>query len=240
MKAIEPTRAPADVADASTGRIAGQAALSAVEVLLGLGSEMGGLSRVEAAARLVTVGPNAVRTHKAQAWVVLGRQLKSPILILLFVTAGLSLALGDAINSTVIGVILVFSVGLGFWNEFRAERAAEALHSRVTHRVVVIRDGTPSEVDVVELVPGDIVRAGLGAIVPADIRLLHCDRLLVDESILTGESLPVGKSPEPVPPGTALGDLSSCILMGTVVQSGSCTGVVVATGGNTEFGRSPA
>ena len=125
MKATEPTRAPADVAHASTGRIAGQAELSAVEVLLGLGSEMGGLSRVEAAARLVTVGPNAVRTHKAQAWVVLGRQLKSPILILLFVTAGLSLALGDAINSTVIGVILVFSVGLGFWNEFRAERAAK-------------------------------------------------------------------------------------------------------------------
>ena len=237
MKAPEPTRAPTDVADVSTGRIADQAALSAVEVLVGLRSEMGGLSSVEAAARLVTVGPNAVRTHKAQAWVVLGRQLKSPILILLFVTAGLSLALGDAINSTVIGVILVFSVGLGFWNEFRAERAAEALHSRVTHRVVVIRDGTPSEVDVVELVPGDIVRAGLGAIVPADIRLLHCDRLLVDESILTGESLPVGKSPEPVPTGTALGDLASCILMGTVVQSGSCTGVVVATGGNTEFGR---
>ena len=85
MNATEPTRAPADVAHASTGRIAGQAALSAVEVLVGLGSEMGGLSRVEAAARLVTVGPNAVRTHKAQAWVV-----------------------------------------LGFWNEFRAERAAEA------------------------------------------------------------------------------------------------------------------
>ncbi|POH60038.1 magnesium-translocating P-type ATPase [Cryobacterium zongtaii] len=218
-------------------RIVVAAALPAAEVLAGLNCAPAGLSSAEAAARLATVGPNALRTHKARAWAVLGRQLKSPILILLLVTAGLSLALGDATNSTVIGVILVFSVGLGFWNEFRAERAAEALHSRVTHRVVVIRDGTPREIDVVELVPGDIVRVGLGAIVPADIRLLHCDDLLADESILTGESLPVGKNPDPVAVGAALGDLSSCILMGTVIQSGSCTGVVVATGGNAEFGR---
>jgi P-type Mg2+ transporter len=218
-------------------RLVDAAALPAAGVLAGLNSAAGGLSSAEAAARLATVGPNALRTHKARAWAVLGRQLKSPILILLFVTAGLSLALGDATNSTVIGVILVFSVGLGFWNEFRAERAAEALHSRVTHRVVVIRDGTPREIDVVGLVPGDIVRVGLGAIVPADIRLLHCDDLLADESILTGESLPVGKTPDPVAAGAALGDLSSCILMGTVIQSGSCTGVVVATGGTAEFGR---
>ncbi|MEO7007191.1 MAG: magnesium-translocating P-type ATPase [Terrimesophilobacter sp.] len=226
----------ADVGAAS-GRIVDAAALPAEQVLAGLNCARAGLSSAEATARLASVGPNALRTHKARAWAVLGRQLKSPILILLFVTAGLSLALGDATNSTVIGVILVFSVGLGFWNEFRAERAAEALHSRVTHRVVVIRDGKPREIDVVELVPGDIVRVGLGAIVPADIRLLHCDDLLADESILTGESLPVGKSSDPVAPGVALGDLASCILMGTVIQSGSCTGVVVATGGNAEFGR---
>jgi P-type Mg2+ transporter len=233
----ELTRTPVAELGARGGRILDAAALSAEQVLAGLKCDRSGLSSEEAAARLATVGPNALRTHKARAWAVLARQLKSPILILLFVTAGLSLALGDATNSTVIGVILVFSVGLGFWNEFRAERAAEALHSRVSHRVVVIRDGTPREIDVVELVPGDIVRVGLGAIVPADIRLLHCNDLLADESILTGESLPVGKSPEPVAPGAALGDLSSCILMGTVIQSGSCTGVVVATGGNAEFGR---
>ncbi|MGO4691805.1 magnesium-translocating P-type ATPase [Glaciibacter sp. 2TAF33] len=218
-------------------RLVDAAALPAAEVLAGLNCAPTGLSSTNAAARLAEVGPNALRTHKARALAVLGRQLKSPILILLFVTAGLSLALGDATNSTVIGIILVFSVGLGFWNEFRAERAAEALHSRVTHRVVVIRDGAPREIDVVELVPGDIVRVGLGAIVPADIRLLHCDELLADESILTGESLPVGKNPDPVAAGTALGDLASCILMGTVIQSGSGTGVVVATGGNAEFGR---
>jgi P-type Mg2+ transporter len=230
-------RTPVADVRAANGRIIDAAALPAEQVLAGLKSQRPGLSSDEAAARLASVGPNVLRTHKARAWTVLGRQLKSPILILLFVTAGLSLALGDATNSTVIGVILVFSVGLGFWNEFRSERAAEALHSRVTHRVVVIRDGKPREINVVELVPGDIVRMGLGAIVPADIRLLRSNDLLADEGILTGESLPVGKNPAPVAAGAALGDLTCCILMGTVIQSGTCTGVVVATGGHAEFGR---
>ena len=183
------------------------------------------------------LGPNAVRTHQASGWSVLGRQLRSPILILLLVTAGLSLFLGDATNSIVIGVILLVSVGLGFSNEFRAERAAEALHSRVTHRAVVVRDGTPQEVDVTALVPGDIVHLAIGAIIPADMRLLSAKDLLCDESILTGESMPAGKDPAPVPGATALGDLTSCLFMGTVVQAGNCVGVVVATGGRAEFGR---
>src|SRR5690242_10931110 len=101
-------------------------------VLAALGSGPDGLSRAAAADRLDAVGPNAVRTHEASAWSVLARQFRSPILILLLITAGLSLFLGDATNSLVIGVILLVSVGLGFSNEFRAERAAEALHSRVT------------------------------------------------------------------------------------------------------------
>ena len=209
----------------------------APQVLHDLDSAENGLSRAVAAERLERFGPNALRTHKAKAWAVLGRQLKSPILILLIITAGLSLLLGDATNSIVIGVILVASIGLGFVNEFRAERASEALHSRVTHRVVAIRDSTPVEINVTELVPGDVVRVSLGAVVPADIRLLRSEDLLCDESILTGESLPVSKSPEPVAADAALGDLTSCILMGTIVQSGSGTGVVVATGGYAEFGR---
>ena len=118
-----------------------------------------------------------------------------------------------------IGVILLVSVGLGFSNEFRAERAAEALHSRVTHRAVVVRDGIPQEVDVTALVPGDIVHPAIGAIIPADMRLLSAKDLLCDESILTGESMPVGKDPAPVPGATALGDLTSCLFMGTVIQA---------------------
>ncbi|MFF1381927.1 magnesium-translocating P-type ATPase [Arthrobacter sp. NPDC058288] len=207
------------------------------QVLLRLGSGSGGLDSEEAAKRLADVGPNAVRTHQASGWSVLGRQLGSPILILLAITAGLSLFLGDATNSIVIGVILLVSVGLGFTNEFRAERAAEALHSRVTHLAAVLRDGTLDEVGVTALVPGDVVHLAIGAIVPADIRLLTAKDLLCDESILTGESLPVSKDAAPVTGAVALADLTSCLFMGTVVQAGNCTGVVVATGGRAEFGR---
>jgi Mg2+-importing ATPase len=217
--------------------IAGSAHQTADQILMGLDSGRSGLTTAEAARRLAAVGPNAVRTHKASAWSVLGRQLGSPILILLFITAGLSLVLGDATNSVVIGVILLVSVGLGFSNEFRAERAAEALHSRVRHRAVALRDGEPREIDVTELVPGDVVELGLGAIIPADIRLLTVRDLLCDESILTGESLPVRKDPAPAPAAASLGDLTSCIFMGTVIQAGSCTGVVIATGSRAEFGR---
>ncbi|QCO99897.1 magnesium-translocating P-type ATPase [Arthrobacter sp. 24S4-2] len=213
------------------------AQLPSDQVLEQLGSGRAGLNSGEAANRLAELGPNAVRTHQASGWSVFGRQLGSPILILLLITAGLSLFLGDATNSIVIGVILLVSVGLGFANEFRAERAAEALHSRVTHRAVVLRDGTTREVDVTALVPGDVVHLGLGAIIPADIRLLTSKDLLCDESILTGESLPASKDPAQVPAGTVLAELASCAFMGTVIQSGSCTGVVVATGGHAEFGR---
>ncbi|TFD18282.1 magnesium-translocating P-type ATPase [Cryobacterium sp. TMT2-23] len=207
------------------------------QVLADLGSSPDGLSDDEATRRLTEFGPNAVRTHAARAWPVLVRQLRSPILILLFLTAALSLFLGDVTNSIVIAVILVASVGLGFVNEFRAEQAVESLHSRVSRRAVVVRDGAARQIDVVELVAGDVVHLGLGSIVPADIRVLRSEDLLCDESILTGESLPVEKNPTPVPADAAPGDLASCVLMGTVIQTGSCMGVVVATGGRAEFGR---
>jgi Mg2+-importing ATPase len=213
------------------------ASLGPEQVLERLASAPEGLTDEEAARRLANLGPNAVRTHRASAGAVLGRQFASPILILLLITAGLSLGLGDATNSIVIGAILLVSVGLGFTNEFRAERASEALHSRVTHRAVVLRGGTTTEVDVTSLVPGDVIHLSLGAIIPADIRLLAAKDLLCDESILTGESLPAAKDPAPVPAGVSLADLASCAFMGTVIQSGGCTGVVVATGGRAEFGR---
>lgn len=226
-----------EVPDAARLTMVGSAHHTVGQVLAELASTEQGLDSAEALRRLDDVGPNALRSHKANPWTVLGRQFRSPILILLIVTAGLSVFLGDATNSIVIGVILVVSVGLGFSNEFRAERAAEALHSRVRHTVVVLRDGDARQVDVVELVPGDVVRLSLGAVIPADIRVLHCEDLLCDESILTGESLPVDKDPAPISGEAALGDRACCLFMGTIVAAGNCTGVVVATGGRAEFGR---
>ncbi|MGN6502809.1 MAG: magnesium-translocating P-type ATPase, partial [Pseudolysinimonas sp.] len=173
----------------------------------------------------------------ARPWHVLARQLKSPILILLFVTAGVSVFLGEATNAVIIGVILVASTLLGFVNEFRAERAADALHDRVRRTVVVRRDGEVSLVEVTHLVPGDIVQVKIGDIVPADIRVLSCHDLACDESILTGESLPADKASAPVSADAPIAELSSCLLMGTVVQAGTAVGVVVDTGDRTEFGR---
>ena len=147
-------------------------ALAVPGALARLGSDRAGLTPAEAARRLRALGPNAVRSHRARAFPVLGRQLRSPLLILLAVTAVASFFAGERGDAVIIGVIPLASVGLGFVNEYRAEKAAEALHSNIRHRCVVLRDGHPRSADVTELVPGDVVDLQLGEVVPADVRLL--------------------------------------------------------------------
>jgi Mg2+-importing ATPase len=213
------------------------AALGRAEVLARLGSGPQGLAEGEAARRLGVAGPNAVRSYRARPWPVLWSQLRSPLLLLLAVTALASAFLGQGSDAVIIGVILVASVGLGFANEYKAAKTAEALHSGIHHRCVVRRDGHPRNLDVTGLVPGDVVDLQLGQVVPADLRLLDVAGLECDESVLTGEPVPAEKSAGPVPAGTPLAELSDCALMGTVVRAGSGTGVVVATGGAAEFGR---
>ena len=216
---------------------AAAAALPASDVLARLGSSAEGLPEDEAARRLRAVGPNAVRSHRARALPVLMNQLRSPLLVLLAATALASAFLGQASDAVIIGIILLASVGLGFANEYKAAKTAEALHSSVRHSCIVLRDGHPRTADVTDLVPGDVVDLQIGQVVPADLRLLAAAGLECDESVLTGESLPAEKSPAPVLEGTTLAELSSCALMGAVVRAGSATGVVVATGGQAEFGR---
>jgi Mg2+-importing ATPase len=218
------------VSAASLGVVAA-GALAVSDVLARLGSDSAGLTTAEAARRLRALGPNAVRSHRARAFPVLGRQLRSPLLILLAVTACASFFVGERSDAVIIGVILLASVGLGFVNEYRAEKAAEALHSSIHHRCVVLRSGHPRSADVTELVPGDVIDLQLGEVVPADVRLLATAGLECEESVLTGESVPAEKSAEAVPAGTPLAELRCCALMGTVVRAGSGTGVVVATGG---------
>ncbi|MBF4994381.1 magnesium-translocating P-type ATPase [Arthrobacter gandavensis] len=213
------------------------AAMDADAVLRLLHSDGRGLTAEEAGRRLASTGPNVLRARRARPWLILGRQLRSPILLLLFVTAAVSVFLGEGANAAIIAVILTASVALGFVNEFRAEQAADALHDQLRHTVTVLRDGTPVSADVTNLVPGDVVQLSVGSVVPADMRILQAHSLSCDEAMVTGESLPAGKSANPVRPGMGIGDLASCVLMGTVVRSGGASAVVVATGRRTEFGQ---
>jgi Mg2+-importing ATPase len=222
----------------STGSlsISEAAPLPADAVVERMGSNLAGLDAPEAARRLAEFGPNAIRTHHARALAVLTRQFRSALLLLLLVAALVSAFLGERADAVIIGAILGISVGLGFVNEFRAERAVEALHEQVRHDVPTLRAGQWTDVEVTELVPGDIVGLDLGMIVPADLRILEATNLACDEAVLTGEPEPVEKSPPPVAPGLATADLSSCAFMGTTVREGSGRGLLVATGARTVFG----
>ena len=202
------------------------------DVLAAMESSSDGLTGAVAERRLEEFGPNALRSHGARSWTVLIRQLRNPLLLLLLAAATVSGFTGDPTDAVVIGVIVSLSVGLGFFNEFRSEQAVEALHSQIRHTALVIRDGAPSRVDVIALVPGDVVELAIGDIVPADVRLLDVLELECDEAVLTGESMPVEKTAAAVTEGAG-----SCALMGTVVREGSARGVVVRTGTNTGFGR---
>jgi P-type Mg2+ transporter len=228
------TRHPA----ASPAGIVSAAEAAGTDLLQQLGvTADAGLSGTEAARRLAQVGPNAVSSHRARLLPVLWHQLRSPLLALLLTAAVASYFTGERSDAVIIGVIVGLSVGLGFVNEYRAEKAAEALHSQIRHQAVVIRDGKPASIDVTALVPGDLVELRLGDIVPADIRLLETAGLECEESVLTGESLPAEKNTGPVPAGTPLAELSGCALMGTVVSAGSGRGVVAATAARAEFGK---
>jgi Mg2+-importing ATPase len=207
------------------------------EVLDRLQCGSGGLTPEEAARRLRRYGPNAVASHRAGPLDVLWHQLRSPLLALLLVAAAASYFVGERSDSVIIGLIVAVSVGLGFMNEYRAAKAAEALHSQIAHQALVRRGGVLGAVPVTALVPGDVVELRLGDITPADVRLLSVAELECDESILTGESVPAVKSPVPVAAGAALADLASCAFMGTVVHGGSARAVVVATGASTLFGH---
>jgi Mg2+-importing ATPase len=212
------------------------ATASADESLSKLGSGPEGLTSEEAQARLLQFGPNAIHTQHFTIWTLLLGQFKNPILILLASAGALSAVLGDASNALVLALILSMSVALSLATEYRAEKASADLQKRTTHRATVVRDGVASQVDVTQLVPGDVVKLTLGAVVPADIRVIEAKDFECDESIITGESMPVIKS-ELAVSKTADGTTpANTALMGTVVRSGSATGLVVLTGGSSEFG----
>lgn len=225
------------IADDRGLTVSAVAAAPLADVLARLETTADGLTSAQAVARLAGVGPNSIRTHRVSAWAVLRRQLNNAVLILLAVTAVMSFFLGDATQAIIIGIILVVSIGLGFLNEYRAERASAALHSRVRHTALARRDGHYVKLDVNALVPGDVIQLTLGELVPADVRLITVNGLECNESILTGESTATEKSATPAPEGVDLADAEDLAFMGTVVSAGDATAVVFATGLSAQFGK---
>ncbi|HVC40865.1 MAG TPA: magnesium-translocating P-type ATPase [Candidatus Saccharimonadales bacterium] len=208
---------------------------SAAAVLDALRTTDQGLGDGEAAARLDALGANVLREHRVTAFGVLVRQFRNPLLLLLLACAAVSGFTGDPTDAVIIAAIVVVSVLLSFFNEFRAESAVEALHQEIHHRALVRRNGRDQLIDTIALVPGDIVSLTVGNIVPADLRLLDVDSLECDEAVLTGESLPVAKTAAPQPDAAGV-NLASCAFMGTIVHEGAGHGVVIATGPATAFG----
>ncbi len=196
-----------------------------------------GLAADEAKHRLAVAGPNAIRSHGARAFELLLRQTKSPLLVLLVAAALTSFFFGEGTDAVIILGIITLSVALGFFNEYRAALTVEALHSRIRHTASAFRNKHAVEVEVTDLVPGDIVRLDVGDVVPADIRLLEAHEMECDEAVLTGEATPAEKSADPAVRGESPLELTSCVFMGTVVRNGSGLGVVVQTGKATEFGK---
>ncbi len=196
-----------------------------------------GLGSVEAAARLSRYGPNVLSRPRRPPYlrIALG-QLVDPLVALLVVAAVVSAAIGEGLEAVVITAIVVLNAILGFVLEAGAEREVLALHASLELEATVVRDGAERVVRAAELVPGDVLVVREGDRVPADARLVHTHGLEVDESLLTGESVPVEKSTATVTEGTALAERSSMLYAGTGVTRGSATALVVATGGATEQG----
>ena len=197
-----------------------------------------GLSSVEAARRLERFGPNAPsRPERPKYARIALRQFADPIVALLVVAAVVAGALGEHVEAVAIALIVVLNAALGFSQESSAERAVLALRDRFRRTASVIRDGRELEVPAEEVVPGDLLVLREGDAVAADARIADATGLEVDESMLTGESVPVGKSAAPVDAGVTLGDRRSLVFAGTAVTRGRATALVVETGDGTEAGR---
>ncbi|KPL07964.1 hypothetical protein AMJ71_08575, partial [candidate division TA06 bacterium SM1_40] len=197
-----------------------------------------GLSLAEAYRRLRQYGPNLLEVVDKVRWYqVFARQFVNILILILLVAAGISFAIGGITDAITILVIVLLNGVLGFVQEWRAERALEALQRMLALRSRVLRDGEEQIVDARDLTPGDVVLLEVGDRVPADLRLSEVLNLQVDESSLTGESVPIYKDRAPVDSGAPLAERSSMVWMGTVVTNGRARGIVVGTGMDTEFGR---
>lgn len=205
---------------------------------MALKSSPEGISRSEAAERLKELGPNTLPKPKLPGVTTyFMRQFLSPLIYILLLAAAASILLGEWSDAIFIFIVLMVNASIGTVQEYSAQRSAEALRSLVHTRTRVIRDGTEIEADAEDLVPGDVVLLESGSKVPADVRLISGQGLEVDESLLTGESMPDAKDPVQVlDADISLSDRANMAFAGTLVISGRGRGVVVATGLDTEVG----
>ncbi len=212
--------------------------LEVSEAISALDSSRDGLSQAEAQRRLAKFGPNElVEKRKISPWAIFLEQFKNFLIIILLVAVVLSAVLGEVADAIVIAVIVLFAAGLGFIQEYRAERAMEALKKMAAPAASVIRDGKETDIPARELVPGDIIALRTGDRIPADSRLVEAVNLRTEEAPLTGESVPVEKTDKSVPGEVNVGDRRNMVFMGTAAVYGRGTALVTATGMATEFGK---
>ncbi|MGC4192825.1 MAG: HAD-IC family P-type ATPase [Thermomicrobiales bacterium] len=204
--------------------------------LAALGTGPAGLTGAEASARLESVMP--LGTHRSTpASAVFLRQFTSPITLILIGATVISAALGDTTDATTILAIVLLSGLLSFRQEFASSQAVAQLLASVQVSSEVVRDGATVSVPAEQVVPGDIVSLAIGDLVPGDCRILEANGLVVDESSLTGESMPVDKAPGVLPADTPLAQRTNGLFLGTHVVRGTGRVVVVAAGTATQFGR---
>lgn len=208
------------------------------EVLSKLDSDQKGISSMQAKERLSQHGPNQLEstTKPSPLKIFIGKFKDYMVLVLIF-AAIISFIAGETTNAYVILGIVVLVAIIGFVQEYKAEKAMEALREMVAPEADVIRDGQMSTIPAADLVPGDVVFLEAGDKVPADGRILEVTSLQVIESSLTGESMPVEKLVQTLPEDMALADRKNMVFMGTIISQGNCRAIVTATGLGTELGR---
>ena len=198
-----------------------------------------GLTSAEAKRRLDLYGPNSLeRESRFAVLLSFVRFFANPLILILMAASAISLTVGDPVGGLIIIAMVLLSVLLNFFMEFQARHAVEEIQKQVASTAAVVRDGQEQELPVAELVQGDIVRLNAGDLVPADARLLDEKDLQVRESALTGESLPVEKTAHDLPAGKhGIADAINSVFLGTAVQTGMGSAVIVSTGKNTELGE---
>ena len=204
-----------------------------------LKSQPDGLSRVEVIERTLQYGANEIQAAKRiSAWEILLEQFKNILILILLGATAISLFLGHGIESIAIAVIVLFAVLLGFIQEYRAERAIEALKQMAAPTASVLRDGAEVKIPSRDLVPGDVILLHTGDRMPADARLIEAINLQIEEAALTGESVPVEKHIDSLPINDLpVGDRKNMVYAGTAATYGRGKALVVATGMQTEFGK---